>query len=1205
VTISFVRLTSNSVDSSATTITSTFAANTGGGLAVIGVYYVDGGTISVSSVVDDNGNTWTPAAAETYNATQGYSERLYYAWNLIADAGTVTITATFSAATTFRRIHGAEYSSSFGAWTADPLSTTGTGTGNGTALATGTITPARNNAMICCAGSNPGGSISAGTSFTLRSPSGGGASTGFADHIQTTLTAETAKLTSSGSGQWGITGATFLDAGWIAPAAILASTSFPTATKSAGATVTATAITATTSMPAPVVSAGGTNVTPTVITATTSMPAPTVSGGATVTATAITATTSFPSAAVTATTPLPFEGLIRVALGADPDSDLSLLAEEDWTDITDYVRYRQGVVIRAGRHGLGSNTDPLQMRLRLANGDGRFTPFLNTGAYYPYIRRFLPIQVQVSVYPDDPVELATAFIDTYEMAWDESANDCVVDIVANGRLWAISRRKVSAPAATRSVITTDPVAYWPLTDGSSASQAASGLTGGAPMTKSGSIKFGTGQGLTGQPNILDLAAIKNTIGKLSASIPAGSVETSWRVEFQLNWASLEATDDAIGPEWSTGGTISGWQIRYRHSDDTLTLRYTLADGSGVVDLATSKTDPYDGITRVYRVTADQSGANIDVALTIDGTSYLSSTINTHTLGRPTVAKLRTCFSFTTGYDGSQAPAVGHYTFWAPYDSVTVDTGLAATGYAGETAGDRVARLCEEAGIPATVLAGDTTPMGIQGDGTLGGLLAECETADAGILHDAGPFGSLVYIPRSHRYNRAPDMTIDVDLRHLSPGFRPTLDGRDLVTAMTVSQPEGTSGTYTAESDEGTQPRSLTANIADTEDPVQHAAWRVGVGMAAGMRYQKVSLDLRRSEDLQAIWLATGGIDLRADVTNLPQQHAPHPVQQFVEGYELGLTPHMLRVNADCVPAEPYEVIVLDTSAATLLTSVDADDTTWTSVVDAPPRWTTVDVPVDLEIGGETVTATDIDDVAITYVAAGAATFADNANVTPAMYAGAQAGDLICVFAASRTTAPALDTPAGYTVVLNAFSTFRLYTKIHDGSESDPTIAISGGSAGETVGAFTFGFRNTVADATEAILDVTAWSGTTTPEQDIPYPPTRMPKYDGCAVVYLGRKADDWTSVAAIAGATEIQDASSTLGSDIGLVADYVIQTSAAAIPTGSFVVTGGASAAYMAGTAVIAPGKSTLTVTRAVDGTAIAHTAGDPIMVARPGRLAL
>ena len=67
-----------------------------------------------------------------------------------------------------------------------------------------------------------------------------------------------------------------------------------------------------------------------------------------------------------------------------------------------------------------------------------------------------------------------------------------------------------------------------------------------------------------------------------------------------------------------------------------------------------------------------------------------------------------------------------------------------------------------------------------------------------------------------------------------------------------------------------------------------------------------------------------------------------------------------------------------------------------------------------------------------------------------------------------------------------------------------------------------------------------------------------PPIDGCLIVWVGWKQDDWISVAS--PGTEIMEGASSLGNDQGIVWAYQVQTTAAAVPINAFVVTGGGAA---------------------------------------------
>ena len=72
---------------------------------------------------------------------------------------------------------------------------------------------------------------------------------------------------------------------------------------------------------------------------------------------------------------------------------VELLLNAVWVDITQYVRLRNPIQISGmGRTDWTSTLQAATLTLTLAN-DGRFTPKLAAGAYFPYLTRNVQIRV--------------------------------------------------------------------------------------------------------------------------------------------------------------------------------------------------------------------------------------------------------------------------------------------------------------------------------------------------------------------------------------------------------------------------------------------------------------------------------------------------------------------------------------------------------------------------------------------------------------------------------------------------------------------------------------------------------------------------------------------------------------------------------------------------------------------------------------------
>ncbi|TQS29125.1 carbohydrate binding domain-containing protein [Microbispora sp. KK1-11] len=66
-----------------------------------------------------------------------------------------------------------------------------------------------------------------------------------------------------------------------------------------------------------------------------------------------------------------------------------------WTDVTRYVRDESGIQITRGRGDEQGDIQPGTMSLTFHNPDGRFTPGLATGAYWPNVRKNRPIRCRL------------------------------------------------------------------------------------------------------------------------------------------------------------------------------------------------------------------------------------------------------------------------------------------------------------------------------------------------------------------------------------------------------------------------------------------------------------------------------------------------------------------------------------------------------------------------------------------------------------------------------------------------------------------------------------------------------------------------------------------------------------------------------------------------------------------------------------------
>lgn len=924
--------------------------------------------------------------------------------------------------------------------------------------------------------------------------------------------------------------------------------------------------------------------------------------------------------------------VLEAAFGVDPDSDSSSWT---WTDVTSYVHQPAKVALSHGRANRTTVADPSRMEFTLLNLNGEFTSA--TGTFTASMVRNLPFRVRLTGFGTGNYHRGTAFLASMRPRWDLSTNFAVVDVVAQGRLRRAQRRTQPLhSAAYRSISgvgqpSFTPVAYWSFEDGSSATSAASAIPDVRPASASG-VTFAADDTFVGSDSLPTLASTSVVTG----TVPTYTATDQWVAVWALKIPSEPAATTTL-MEISTTGTASRWVLELAPGTSALHIRAYDSAGVSALDaaVAVTETDFYGAtILFLVGVTKNGTGVNYTVwALSSDGNGTgVAGTLASFSGGNATKFRVPA----QAGLAGATLGHVAVYTDTA-FDPNLDNSTLAAAvvdGNHNERPWARFQRLCTEENVPYIMDQGDNLEltMGPQGTASFISLLRECETVEGCVMNDSGVFGAtgLLWFPAtSDRLNLTAAMTLDMASGHVE-SFQPAFDDQDIVNDVEVVRLAGSTARVTDPASiavEGNYVDQVTANTDDDTFLEHLAGWRVNLGTVRGMRFPAVTTNFRRATSLATTWMSCP-LFSRVDITNPPVQYPPDDIAAMLEGYTETIADDTFEATLYLAPYAPYAVgTIADTSGDTsdILGRLSADAacalraavSSGATSFDVDPnrtRWTTVaddfDPDIEVRLGGEVVTVSGISTTPATYVAAGAASHADNAAVTPALYAGATTSDLICVLAAIRSSGTGtLSTPTGYTrlPVFAATDNVQLFAKVHSGSESAPTVTPSGGAAGDSVSAFTFGLRGmptSLTDLADLVVDSLTLLNTST--QNIAYPGLYPRTQEGCVVLAIGWKQDDWTSVATLTGETEAADVSTTTGSDQGLVLDYVIQTTPAVINEGSFVVTGGANAISRGALVALAGGYQTFTISaRSVNGVTKAHAAGTTLEVEDPFVLAL
>lgn len=547
--------------------------------------------------------------------------------------------------------------------------------------------------------------------------------------------------------------------------------------------------------------------------------------------------------------------------------------------------------------------------------------------------------------------------------WDMSSNDATAPVVASGILRRLQQgaSPLRSPL-TRQLLRYSPAGYWPLEDGENSRSAASALTGGSAATVT-DVTFAADDTLDGAGPVLKL---NSTSSRVVARM-LGNADTpdgyAGMVIFKL--ASLPGSTVQMAYLYSTG-TVARWTIAV--TAIAIVVSGVQSDGTSVVsDTALYGVDPTDWVA--IQLETEEAGGNVDWALTW------------HQVGETTFGGVSGTYAGTaqklTGVTlaGAQDWAFGH--LWLGDNDlpfVADSFSLVSSGYAGETASDRFARLCAEEGVPVLAYAADvdSEPMGIQRLDTFVNLLRAVESADQGVITERG--AGLAYRPRAARYNLPVLQALDFGSGHVADPPEPTDDDQRIRNDWTLTR-DGGSTVNVVDSDHvdehGRYDASETVNVETDDVLVDHASWRLHLGTWDELRWPSITLDLAAKTTLISNWckVAPGS---RITIDNPPAQLLGTEIDLTVEGYTEVLSPYGWDVTVNCSPARAWDVAelddeetALDTDGSTLDSGISDSDTTLSvataSAAAGSPLWSTdpADFPTDGWIGAERVTVNSI------------------------------------------------------------------------------------------------------------------------------------------------------------------------------------------------------------------------------------------------------
>ncbi len=600
-----------------------------------------------------------------------------------------------------------------------------------------------------------------------------------------------------------------------------------------------------------------------------------------------------------------------------------------WNDVPVYVR--DGIQASRGASGEGQDAPPSTLTMTIDNRDTTrpYTPGNPASALYGKVGRNTPARLVVDGSTRVTVE-ASSLKPDQAMGTDP---DAWVNLDGGGILRRLQQGKTPLKSALeRAILASNPVAYWPLTDGKESTALLSGLSG--VLDGSELVLFGARPGVVEGPagsgaSFVDVTGAADFV---SARGPAPTLPAAgWGMEFLFHIGERNDSSEQVEQGvlvFYVGG--NRWEVHIGHNpfqpanpahilvynDDG--DEFLADDNSGIV---------VDGWNHA-RLTFEQVGGTVEIELYINGLHTWSESY-TGTLASPAgelIVGADQPPTIPEWYFKEGALGVGHLAFYALADAA--DHSAAAFGYVGELAGERFLRVLGEEGVPAVVVGDelDTQPMGAQPAETLLAVVRECIRTDDGMLFEPADQVALAMRTGRSRYNQ--DSVLD--LSWAAPGIasplRPQFDDKPTLNDVTVQRRNGgkaravqTSGPLNVndpiDDPDGVGRVDGTVDVNTDADDVLpiHAGWHLSKGTVPDPRYPSITIDLDDAPELIA---GVNAIDIgdRFTLGDLPADWALEPVPMLLVGIRESLPAgagHRRRlVTLVSTPAAPYEILLV-------------------------------------------------------------------------------------------------------------------------------------------------------------------------------------------------------------------------------------------------------------------------------------------------------
>lgn len=553
---------------------------------------------------------------------------------------------------------------------------------------------------------------------------------------------------------------------------------------------------------------------------------------------------------------------------------------------------------------------------------------------------------------------ATTPVPEWSPRWNRTGSYPTTPIQGAGTLRRLSQGQSALRSPMyRGLLAQKPAGFWPLEDGTDATQASSALSGGVPA-RINDVTFAA----AGPPGA-ESAITTNTFTSViqgSTSLGSDTVD-GYACLVLVKFGALPGSSAPI-IQWQATGTVVNWIV----TGDSTSFAITGTDNSGSTVVSSGGVlyglDP----TKWWamQLETNVSGGTVNWALDITqvGSGSFGAVVGSYS---GTAKK-------AIGFKAGGMANISYSMSWLGDNDLSFVSGsfvALASGFAGETAGARVQRLAAEEGVPMVVM-GDpsiTAQMGVQAAATFIDLIRECEDAEQALVIERG--AGLGFLTYDWRTNVPVQMALDFNAGHVADPPEPTDDDLNLINVVKLTRKGGSEVTAQNAASvalSGAYIDEKTVNVyLDSQLPDQ-AGWRLHMGTLDELRWPRITLQLHANPSLIPTWCAMR-IGSRITVANPPAAVAGGSLDLIVEGYNETISLFAWDVEINCSPAAPWDVGVYDASttrydsANTTLASGISSGATSVPITTAfsypADTWSTTGVPYTWVLAGEQMTVT--------------------------------------------------------------------------------------------------------------------------------------------------------------------------------------------------------------------------------------------------------